>query len=282
MKKRLRSPQWSEVPQLRALWRDGFPEDSEADVDSFLDCWFRPERCLVVCRGERLESAAHLFPAELLLEGRTAGEFLYLYGIVTASDCRRQGNLHLLTDGALALCASRGLSGIFLTPEVGKEGIYQKCGFSNMGDLGFRELRVSGDSAGEPWTPCGYERYRVLRDRYLSSLPAAFRWTDAADRFFYGDILRRGRVLVCGDRYAVLLEDGNGLRIQEANFPLTDSAVRRLCGALGLRGTVTAAAPVPPAPPSDLRRECYGQVRLCPGILSGKQLAEGYVNLIGD
>ena len=282
VKKCIRSPLWSELPQLRALWLDGFPEDTERDVDSFLRRWFRPERCLAVCRGDRLESAAHLFRAQLLQNGQAAGEFLYLYGVVTARDCRQQGNVHSLTDGALTLAASQGLSGIFLVPDVGKEEIYRKCGFSDMGGLCFREVAVSGAHSPEEWRPCGYETFRVLRDRYLSSLPAAFRWTDASDRFFYEDALQRGRVLVCGDRYAVLLEHGDGWTIQEANFPLTDAAVCRLCGALGIRGNVMAAFPAPEPAPPELRRECYGQVRLCPGPLSGKQLETGYVNLIGD
>jgi GNAT superfamily N-acetyltransferase len=78
-------PQEAHIPGLRRLWQEAFG-DTDAFLDGFFSTAFSPERCLCVCRGEQVLSAAYWLDGQLP-EGKCA----YIYAVATAKACRGQG-----------------------------------------------------------------------------------------------------------------------------------------------------------------------------------------------
>lgn len=122
----------AQFPQVRELWRQGFPADSEEDVAAFWRLTSGVGRCLLCWEGEQAVSMAFLLPAV----GRVGTRRLplwYVYAAVTHRDHRGRGLFRQLLQEAAAQAAHEGVAGLFLRPaEPSLFAYYEKNGFSRL------------------------------------------------------------------------------------------------------------------------------------------------------
>lgn len=119
------NPHVSQIPALRALWKEAF-----ADTDEFLDLFFRkafyPGRCRCIFNNTQIVAALYWFDCQYENQ-----PIAYIYAVATAKSYRGQGLCQkLLTDTHHYLTAL-GYSGALLVP--GNEtlfSLYHKMGYN--------------------------------------------------------------------------------------------------------------------------------------------------------
>ena len=102
-----------DIPALKSLWKQCFPDDT----DSFIDAFFGVvpvTRCLVACKGEPL-SVLFLLTATVAYKDTTI-PVRYLYAGCTHPEHRRQGIYEKLISYAGMYAASAGAAAIYLHP----------------------------------------------------------------------------------------------------------------------------------------------------------------------
>ena len=118
------TPQLSQIPALRTLWKEAF-----GDTDEFLDIFFKkafhPERCRCISDGEQVTAALYWF--DCLHDGK---KLAYIYAVATAKSYRGHGLCRKLIDDTHRHLASLGYEGALLVPGS-KElfEMYEKMGY---------------------------------------------------------------------------------------------------------------------------------------------------------
>jgi hypothetical protein len=280
-----------DIPQLKKLWCECFPEDSEGYCDFFFEHYFRPERCIIVRNDTEIESAGHLFDAYYKSADGIKRGFMYLYATGTLERYRGCGNLKLLIEGCLAYCRKIGYSGITVVATDELVCLYDRYDCKRLARVNRFLVTAKPDRCGISWRICPFERFSRLRTAYLDQLGNCFYWCGDSERYMYDDVFTKGSVLECSFKgetyYAVCTREPDRYVIRETSFPLqcADAFVGSIAafydysgmmeiysrfGAFGYSGQFTM---------DDLY---YGHYRLESGFDGQERLGEAYINLIGD
>lgn len=109
----------------KALWQECFG-DEDAFVDRFLIDYFRPARLHVRREGERWAAMLHAIPFT-----SEAGRTLYIYGVATAPERRRQGLAAELLAEAIGRARTEGFDAVALIPaDEHVQRYYARFGFA--------------------------------------------------------------------------------------------------------------------------------------------------------
>jgi GNAT superfamily N-acetyltransferase len=153
-------PQKEHIPALRKLWQEAFG-DTDAFLDGFFSTAFAPQRCLCVCRGEEVLSAAYWLDG-LLPEGKGA----YIYAVATLQAHRGQGLAGMIMKNIHEILSREGYVAAILVPgEPSLANFYGDMGYQFFG--GIREYSALAKSPGVNLRRIGAEEYGFLRRRYL-------------------------------------------------------------------------------------------------------------------
>ena len=153
-------PQKEHIPALRKLWQAAF-----GDTDDFLDGFFAtalaPQRCLCVCRGEEVLSAAYWLDA-LLPEGKGA----YIYAVATLEAHRGKGLARMILRNIHEILAREGYVAAILVPgEPPLADFYGTMGYRFF--AGIREPSALAKSPGVALRKITGAEYGQLRRQYL-------------------------------------------------------------------------------------------------------------------
>ena len=121
----IRTPRREEIPALKAIWQEAFPEDTKDQIGDFFRLGFAPERCLVLAVGGPPVSVVYWFDG---IWG--GGRFAYLYAVATEKAARGRGYSSRLIEAACTKLAGSGYAGALLVPaEPELFRFYGKLGF---------------------------------------------------------------------------------------------------------------------------------------------------------
>lgn len=153
------APRPTEIPRLRALWKEAFGE-SDAFLDLFFSAAYAPQRCRVAVDGDTV--AAMLYWFDCGCRGRTVA---YLYGIATAQSHRGRGLATALLedthDHLEELCYAAAL----LVPAG--ESLFRFYGARGYRTVGFRDERTIAAGVPIPYRECTAQEYAQLRRKLL-------------------------------------------------------------------------------------------------------------------
>ena len=118
-----------DMPQMKDLWLNAFPEDTPDYVDEFLSLIDPPTCACCGFIGEKLVSMLFLVPAEILFEGKSL-PVRYLYAGCTHKLWREHGFYGRLLSFAAEQAAFRGAIAIYLHPaSENLFGFYERFGY---------------------------------------------------------------------------------------------------------------------------------------------------------
>ena len=128
----LKTPE--EQERTKALYREIFPEDTEA----FLDFYYRerPKRILAMEEDGEIIAMLHLNPFLLSFFGKEI-KASYIYAVATKKEKRRQGIMGELLRYSFTLLKEEGEAFCFLIPVA--ESIYSPYGFRTVTKLAIEE-----------------------------------------------------------------------------------------------------------------------------------------------
>lgn len=148
-------PTSTQIPQLRALWKEAFG-DSDSFLDTFFGTAFAPERCLCVTVNGEIAAAAYWF---------SCGQYAYIYAVATAKRHRGKGLCHALMAKIHALLQRQGYDGCIVVPgEESLRRFYAGMGYADFG--GMEEFSCAA-GAPLPIHKVGAEEFATLRRQYL-------------------------------------------------------------------------------------------------------------------
>lgn len=117
----------AEKQTSRALWKEAFPEDSEAFLDYYYAEKVRDNRILASLEEDTVAAMVHLNPYELQVR-KLRWKVDYLVGVATRADRRHQGYMRRLLMQAFLDMKQAQMPFCFLMPAV--EAIYRPFGFT--------------------------------------------------------------------------------------------------------------------------------------------------------
>lgn len=223
---RIEHPASTDLPQLRALWKEAFG-DTDSYLDIFFSAAFSPDRCMCVYTDSRVAAAAYWMDCSI--GEHTAA---YIYAVATAQDHRGNGFCRALMDAIHTHLEQAGYCGSILVPgDQGLRTMYGNMGYADFG--GIREF-ICGPG------PASIELQRICKEKFAdirrSLLPenavlqegAGLTLLDALAEFYQGD--------AC---LLTLYRDGRTLRVLE--YLGDEAAAAGIAAALG--GITTFRAP---------------------------------------
>ena len=158
-------PQKEHIPALRKLWQAAFG-DTDDFLDGFFATAFAPQRCLCVCRGEEVLSAAYWLDA-LLPEGKGA----YIYAVATLEALRGKGLARMILRNIHENLAREGYVAAILVPgEPPLADFYGTMGFRFF--AGIREPSALAKSPGVALRIITGAEYGQLRRQFLPEFSA--------------------------------------------------------------------------------------------------------------
>lgn len=116
-----------ECLEAESLWRQTFPEDSEAFTDYYFACKAPNNRGLVLKDGQGVRAMLYLTPESVELSGRPA-KSAYIVGVATAQEYRHRGYMAFLLKKAMGLMYEERMPFAFLMPA--SPDIYTPFGFT--------------------------------------------------------------------------------------------------------------------------------------------------------
>ena len=121
----IENPLVSDVPVLRALWKEAF-SDPDAYLDSFFSLAFSPERALVVRDNENILAALYWLDCSFL--GKTVA---YVYAVATKKEHRGKG----LCKAMMAELHSRVERTILVPADDALRTFYGRLGYRDFGGM---------------------------------------------------------------------------------------------------------------------------------------------------
>ena len=151
---------------LRVLWAKSFP-DPQAVINFFFQYRYRADQCLALVRENRVISALHLLPAQIVTEnGRSPVQ--YIYAAATLPEYRNTGCMTQLLKAAEDLGTSRGIPFTALVPSVQSLfPYYERSGFVPYFET--RTVRVSKEEL-KKLAHGGREKRAQASSRLLASV----------------------------------------------------------------------------------------------------------------
>lgn len=136
MQIRIDAPQTSEIPALRALWKEAFG-DGDTYLDTFFGVAFSTDRCRRLTVDGALAAALYIFDCTC-----RGAKIAYLYAVATAEAYRGRGLCRALMEDTHRHLAIRGYAGAILVPATDALfGFYGRMGYRPA--TAVREIAVS-------------------------------------------------------------------------------------------------------------------------------------------
>ena len=129
-----------EQERTKPLYREVFPEDTEAFVDFYYR--ERPKRILAMEEDGEIIAMLHLNPFLLSFFGKEI-KASYIYAVATKKEKRRQGIMGELLRYSFTLLKEEGEAFCFLIPVA--ESIYSPYGFRTVAKLALEEENLQND-----------------------------------------------------------------------------------------------------------------------------------------
>ncbi len=199
---------------ILSLWKQGFPEDSEDDVRTFMYTLKEEARCLMLLKDNEACSMAFVIPAKM--GGSTVW---YVYAAVTAEAFRGQGCFASLLDELARRAETQNVHGLFLRPATPSL-------FSYYARLGFVSLFYNTETCCEgnglyaenadwQWERVATCDVAAQRDGWLTRLGVPFvSWSQAATVYAVS-LLEGGGALASDKGFIMYCRDGDGIEITE-------------------------------------------------------------------
>lgn len=288
----IQHPTTQDLPRLREIWAECFPEDiSSGYCDFFFANYYNPEHALVL-REEEIETMGYFFRGTQRGDDGIVRGYLYLYAAGTAKAYRGRNNLALLVEEGMNYAGRLGYAGMFVTAAEGIEFLYDRYGFRRTADLFSYTAPEHLDTGELPaLTDCPYSRFSELRAKYLASLDCAFGWQPETEMFMYKELNLVGKVLLAswqGAEYYVCCTKEQELIIRETDAP--EEWLPSLTAAVRVHfGTDSETIICRHTQSQVLLREgftesqsYYGHYRLLESYPGSEKLSHAYLNLIAD
>ena len=157
---RIDHPEGSQIPALRALWKEAFG-DSDAYLDLFFDRGYDPEKAMCVTDGETVAAALYWLDIDY-----SGGKIAYIYAVATAKSHRGQGLCRKLMDATHRILQTQGYVAAVLVPQdAGLARMYAAMGY--LPGSGIRELHCEAAQTAVPLKPVSSDTYHRLRKELL-------------------------------------------------------------------------------------------------------------------
>ncbi len=205
------------LPDLKMLWRELYPEDSDRYIDLFFACRFLPETTAVLRREEEIIGVMYLLPYP-------GGFYAYAGGIAKAH--RGAGCFRYLMETIVSACRKAGVS-LCLVPGKGLWEFYRSLGLNRT--FWRKAVTIQAEYDGIPlhMTTCLGADYREKRAAILP--PESPEWDAAALTYaaWEASFEIGGLFQIFGDfgeGTALLSRRGSELLVQETT--LSEAAIR--------------------------------------------------------
>lgn len=157
---RIDHPERSQIPALRALWKEAFG-DSDAYLDLFFDRGYDPDKAMCVSAGETVAAALYWLDMDY-----SGGKIAYIYAVATAKSHRGQGLCRKLMDATHRVLLENGYAAAVLVPQDGGLAkMYAAMGY--LPGSGIRELHCEAAQKAVPLKPVSSATYHRLRKEIL-------------------------------------------------------------------------------------------------------------------
>ena len=157
---RIDHPERSQIPALRALWKEAFG-DTDAYLDLFFVRGFSQDKALCVTDGDTVAGA--LYWLDMAYCG---GKIAYIYAVATAKSHRGQGLCRKLMDATHRILQTQGYAAAVLVPQDGGLAkMYAAMGYLPGG--GIREVRCEAARTAMPLKPVSSDIYHRFRKELL-------------------------------------------------------------------------------------------------------------------
>lgn len=229
---RCRETTLCDLPRLKALWKEGFP-DTDADIDRFFETVY-PHATGFTAELDGVPAAALYALPLTLTDGTVTERCAYLYAVSTAKAFRGQGLCRSLMAYAEQTLARRGFSHVLLVPgEPSLFGFYEALGYR--AQCCHKIETVPAPAPGGDARAISAAQYGALRERLLSGTPhVAYDefWLRLTGASFYELTLAgtTGCAAVLGTTVLELLPGAALLGALGSALPQTDVLVRAAGG----------------------------------------------------
>lgn len=139
-----------EKTKTQTLWKEAFPEDSEAFMEYYYNEKARDNQIMVKEEEGQIIAMAHLNPYLLVVKNRRIRSS-YIVGVATRSDKRHQGHMRDILTELLKDKCQEGMPFLFLMPASPK--IYQPFDFTYIYDQPLWEFREGFSLRREAYHP---------------------------------------------------------------------------------------------------------------------------------
>lgn len=225
----LRHPNISDIPKLKKIWCEGFPEDEESYCDFYFERYFHPERCLAVYNDSEIESAVHWFDAYYIGTDGKKYDFIFPYAGSTLKKYRGNKNLQYMIEGCKKYASEKGKSGMVFAAADELVYLYDRWGYDRIAQLHTYSVNVIPKKNNIYWEICPFEKFSSMRTEYLNILGNCFYWDVDAEKYMYDDIFTKGHILICryegAEYFAVCTIEKDSIIIRETNFPTDRSSL---------------------------------------------------------
>lgn len=156
----IKSPQNTDIPALRKLWREAFG-DTDEFLDVFFNSVFNVKRAMCVATGNEIVGALYWFNCE-----HREDCVAYIYAVATAKEYRGRGICHKLMEYTHTYLANLGYKGAVLVP--GNRELFAFYGSMGYGLFGFvKEYKCTAGTETVKLTEIDEMEYAQLRREFL-------------------------------------------------------------------------------------------------------------------
>ena len=171
---RIRLSTAADIPALRRLWTLAFG-DGGAYLDNFFDCYYRPERMIVLEQKGTVLAMTAWFDTTFVLPGTGEYRAAYLYAVATHPDHRGQGLSGRLLAWADGYFRTLNIPAVTTVPaEPSLHNFFAANGFREC--FCHDEVHLTPGSTVPNFSlqPLSAKEYAALREEFLSSQPHIF------------------------------------------------------------------------------------------------------------
>ncbi len=240
----LRHPKLEEINILKKVWCEGFPEDTDSYCNFYFEKYFRPERCFAVYNGSEIESAIYWFETYYNCSDGNKYKFIFPYAGATLKKYRGNKNLQFMIEGCKKFSKENGYAGMVFAAAEELVHLYDRWGYNRISKLHTYTFNVNRHSDLLHWNICPFDKFQILRNKYLDKIGNCFYWYGDSEKYMYDDIFTKGDILFCEydntEYFAVCTMEKDCMLIRETNFPLDISELlnESICKYYNYRGKV--------------------------------------------
>lgn len=217
----------TDLPALKALWSEAFPQDIAESRDGFFENLFDPAHTLTARVKGKPVAALYYLPAELRFKN-TRYPVGYLYGLSTAAPYRGQGLMRRLEEIACRQAAKEGLSALTLVlQDPTLLSFYRRLGYHLLAGRG--ETVVCPMATADRLAPCLKAEFAAMREAWAKKQTDLLSLTGRAQDYLYDFSKLWGQIYRYREGYLVTEPRGKTLVIRETDLSYPD-----ICAGAGL------------------------------------------------